>query len=562
LEEGVVSKGGVPLPDREFAELWIIEAPGKAKLLEEILSELGLDAKVQATKGHFLAMPGKLTPLGIDARLHEFMREPTDEALYQRIRDMAKMAGKVVVATDADSEGDVIGWDAAEAVSDIHPCPVRVRLKGMDTDSIMEAIGEATPVRKEDAIAGRTRAIVDRMIGGVFSRDGVAVGRVGTAMLGVIQRDKPSVLRLRLAAPAKDGGRPWLAECDVKAPLTPAVADKLSALALPALDMAGSSAFTAKPAHMGEIMVRAADHLDMSPVETAKSMQRTYEAGRLSYPRAGSKGMSRSAARKLRKVLEAAGYKYDDAKVAAKDEHEVHDSPYPIGKVDVTLDPKRLGSDEGVRTMVARDLVRCGQTHTVQKAATARLEAFLIQQGVPPAAARHVAGLDWRREQGPRYPGQENWAKSEVVRRRPDAALLEAVMAAGLGRPSTWANHVSGFLSRGLVDDNLNLTDKGRAWVAASPPELVDPRVSAAIERACEHVNPALFSDPDREPWEVLAEKIIRALPSAIQKPLMDAAAAEPPRPRRDFRHLAEPGLDFEALSAPQPSYGYVPEGD
>lgn len=541
-----------------MSELWIIEAPGKARVLEGILARLSIEARVQATKGHLLQMPDRLDPVGIDARMHEFLRMPRDMDLYKRLRDMAAEASRIVIATDADSEGDVIAWDVAEAIADIHPAPVRVRLKGMDDESIREAVEEAGPVRKEDAIPGRTRAIVDRLIGAVFSGNGVAVGRVGTAMLGVIVRDRPSVWRLNLSAPAKDGGRPWLAETDLKAPLTREIAARLAALDLPALDMKASEPFTASPAHMGEILVRAAERLDMSPRETAKSMQRCYEAGRLSYPRAGSKGMSRSAARRMRKALEKAGYRYDDNAVADKAADEVHDAPHPIGHVDVSLDPQKLGADEGVRTMVARDLVRCGQRHRRETPLTAKLESFLIQQGFSTDIARFVAGLPWRREQGPRYPGQESWGCSELVQRRPDAVLMEAMLATGLGRPSTWANHVESFLGRGLVDEELKLTDKGRAWLASSPRELVDPRLSVAIEKACERLHPALSADAQREPWEMLAEKIVGALPSPVREPLARTVAAEAPRPRRDFRALTVQGIDFDGLTQHRP--GYTPD--
>src|SRR3546814_17147345 len=91
--------------------------------------------------------------------------------------------------------------------------------------------------------------------------------------------------------------------------------------------------------------------------------------------------------------------------------------------------------------------------------------------------------MDWRRERGPRYPGQEAWPQSEVVIRRSDKVLLEAVVQAGLGRPSTWANHVETFLSRGLVAVEMDLTYHGRAWDVARPPGRLVPRFSAAIER-------------------------------------------------------------------------------
>lgn len=543
-----------------MTELWIIEAPGKARTLEGILARIGVDARVQATKGHLLTMPGPLTPLGIDARLHEHLREPRDPDLYARIRDMARAASKLVVATDADSEGEVIGWDVAEAVADIHPSPVRVRLKGMDDESIREAIAEAGVIRKEDAIPGRTRAIVDRLIGAVFSRNGVKVGRVKTPMLGLLARERPSVWKLRLSAPARDGGRPWLAECDAeRAPLTRDDAERLAKMDLPVLDLAASTPFTAPPGHTGDIMLRAAEKLDISPAETAKAMQRVYETGRMSYPRAASRGLSRVAALRMKRVLEKSGHRFDDKAVAGKTVAEVHDAPHPIGPVDVSLDPRRLGHDEGVRVMVARDLVRSGQRHTVETAATAKLERFLVAEGFGADVARHVAALPWRREQGPRYPGQESWGQSGLERRRADAVLLEAVLEAGLGKPSTWAKHIEGFLKEGLVDEDLRLTGKGRAWLAASPPELLDPRLSVAIERACEKVGSALLSDPSREPWEILSERIVRALPPAIGTAVAAAAEATPPQPRRDFRALSEPGLDFGGLGAAQPAPGYTP---
>ena len=542
-----------------MSELWVIEAPGKARTLEAILAKLGLEAKVQATKGHLMSMPDRLTPVGIDSRLHEFARAPRDMEVVKRIRDMAREAARVVVATDADQEGDVIAWDVAELISDITPEPVRVRLRGMDDESVREAIADSSPVRREDAVPGRTRAIVDRLLGAAFSGDGVAVGRVGTALLGLVRSGAACTERLRLSAPAKDNGRPWVAECDVKPPLARKDADRIALLSLPMLDAGGSEPFTAAPGHMGDIMVRAAERLDIKPSETAKAMQRTYESGRLSYPRAGSRGMSRSAARKMKKILEKVGSRFDEAAVADKAAGEVHDAPHPIGPVDLSLDPRKMGSDEGVRAMIARDLVRTGQKHVVQHAVGARIERFLLAEGFSDAVARHVAGLDWRREQGPRYPGQESWVQSGVVVRRPDAVLLEAAMEAGLGRPSTWANHIDGFLERGLVDSSLHLTSKGRAWIAASPQGLLDPRVSAAIEKACEMQDPRLYADPTREPWEASAARIVAALPPDVGPRARAFADAEKPRPRRDFKALAEPGIDLSAIPAQAPAPAYLP---
>lgn len=529
-----------------MADLFVIEAPFKAQLLEKILRELHIDARVQATRGHFMSMPGKLRPLGIDSRMREFMRVPANPEIFMRLRDMARAADNLYIATDADQEGDVIAWDVYEAVRDIHPSPARVRLKSMDSASIREAIALAGPVEKAAAVPGRARGIIDRMIGGVFGSPEVPAGRVSTAILGLVGSRKPSVMKVRLAAPSKDRGRPWLAEFDLVAPLDLPAAERLAKLDLPPLGSRGAPlAHATRPSHTGDILVRAGDRLDLSPTEAAESLQRSYEAGRMSYPRAGSRGVTPETAKQIANIFRKSGWAAVKAEnFGTKGEDETHEAPHPIGQVDPRLKPERLTQDEGVRTLVAADLVKAGMEHKRETAFAQDLAPFLRAQGFPGETADFIAGLrpdrdgatvTWHREHGPAYPGQEVWARSGIERRRPDTVLLEAIVKAGLGRPSTWHRHVATFMGRGLADDDLKLTPKGRAWVEGSYPPLLDPRLSAAIEVACERVDPSLFDDPDREPWEVMVDQIVNLLPPSVRDPLREAVADEPPRQKIDW---------------------------
>lgn len=534
-------------------DLFVIEAPGKARQLEELLQGLGIEAKVQATKGHLYEMPKRATPLGIDAAFRDFERKLIDPEIGNRLRAAVMEADNVFVATDADQEGDVIAWDVAELISDINPNAFRVRLRGMDPDSIREAIDGAGLVSKRDAVPGRTRAIVDRMIGGVFSNNGVAVGRIGSALLGVIRDEAPATRRILLVAPSKDGGRPWTAECAIKEPITEDVAKKLLAVRFPALDVEtrGSSEPT-PPANMGQIMVRAGDELDMSPKEASESLQKLYEAGRMSYPRAGSKGISKSVMRKIARELKKAGYTFDEEKTPDKKASDVHDAPYPIGSVQAQQDPVRQGHEEGLRTLVARDLIKTGQTHVHEKGVGAIAAAHLKSKGFSPEVCQYVGALHWRREAGPRYPGQESWPKSKITTRRADTVLLEAAVEKGLGRPSTWANHITKFMDRQLVDESLMLTAKGREWIARTPPVLLNPQISAAIEQACERTVAGMMEDPDREPWEILSEKIVSVLPPEVARPLVSAISVVPPQPKTDplaiFQPEPEPQADIETV--------------
>lgn len=543
--------------------LFIIEAPGKIKALESILTRLGFPSRIQATKGHLMTMPDRLKPIGIDCRMREFMRVPRDPVLALRVRSECETARSVYIATDADQEGDVIAWDVAELIKDIHPTPLRVKMKGMDDQSVREAIEQAAPVRKEDAIAGRTRAIIDRMIGANFSNGDVSVGRVSTALLGLVDREAPAVHRLRLVAPAKEGGRPWVAETDIKDPLDKAMAMRLSRVEFPALDMGnqGSPRVTV-PKHMGDILVEAGDRLDLSPKEASDSMQRLYESGRMSYPRAGSRGMSDSVARKIAEIFRKSGYQVQADNYARKPDNAVHDAPYPIGKTDPNLDPKKLGQDESVRQVVARGLVKSGFKSSVQEARTQGLSDFLRSNGFPDAVAKLVADLPWTREHGPRVPGQETWPESGLISRRPDTVLLECAIKAGLGKPSTWPTHIQAFMNRGLVDQDLQLTERGSDWLQNSPRELLDPRISAAIEKACENRGVRLMTDPDREPWEILSEAIMQRLPERIQRTMVASIAAEPPHPKYD--PIAAMSLGESAIERleNEHTYEYAPNVD
>lgn len=550
-----------------MSRLFVIEAPRKARTFETFLRDIGeANAKVQATVGHLFEFPPMRGAVGIDRAFRDFERRPIRIEVVQRLRAEAQLAEEVIVATDADSEGEAIAWDVATLIADLHPEPRRMRLRGMDRESVRQALQELSPISRDDAIPGRTRAIIDRLIGIGYSKNGIAVGRVGTALLGLADKAGPGVHRLRLSAPAKDRGRPWLAEADVRAPLTMELARRLEALELPALDMRTRQPAPSQPGHTGDILVSAAQELDISPAEVGDAMQRSYEAGKLSYPRAGERSFSPAVASKFAEILRKAGYPSVKASnYPVKPEGGVHDAPYPIGQVDLANDPRQLGHDEGVRSVIARNLVRAGQQRMIERPAASPIGTFLMQNGFPQAVAVHVMSLDWRRDVGPRCPGQEAWPVSEVVERRADVVLLEKAVEAGLGRPSTWGRHIQKFMERGLVDANLALTAKGRAWKAASPEALLDPRVSAAIEAACERCPARFLSDPDREPWEMNAERIYRALPPDMREVIGRLVMDEAPRPRLDA--IREYGLDRDfsaeaAASAREAGYAYAPAAE
>lgn len=510
-------------------KLFVIEAPGKIASFKSILSKMGMDFDVVATKGHLYSFPETLENLGIDNEFYDYERKCVNPSGVKFMRDAAQKCDEIIIATDADAEGDVIAWDVHELLKDLNENIFRLKLKGMDMESIKDSMSEIGPVRKQDAIPGRTRAMVDRMIGHTFSKNGIGVGRVLTALLGIVETQKPSVFRIRLTAPSKDNGRPWVTYFDLKEPLTEEIANKITNLNFPALSMAKSQQSSNKSLHMGDIMIKAGDELGMRPSESAAALQNNYESGFMSYPRSGSRGVSKGAQKRLQRLIQKSGFKGASENISPKTDNEVHDSPYPIGDVDVSKDPRKLGDEQGIRTLVARNIVKSSQIHKIESADSKIIHSFILKSGFSQNVADFISKLEWTREIGPNFPGQKSWDNSSIEVRMPETVLLERAVELGLGKPSTWAKHIDGFMKRGLVDEGLNLTQKGKEWVAASPKELLDPRLSAAIEKACDKIIPSVVDLDDKEPWSHMSEKIVKALPATISKQVIEKLSPHKP---------------------------------
>ena len=94
-------------------KLVIVESPAKAKTLNKIL---GKSYVIRASMGHVRDLPEG--SLGIDVE-HGF--EPEYHSISHRknvikeIKDLAKSASAVFLATDPDREGEAISWHLIEA---------------------------------------------------------------------------------------------------------------------------------------------------------------------------------------------------------------------------------------------------------------------------------------------------------------------------------------------------------------------------------------------------------------------------------------------------------------
>src|SRR6187401_177455 len=92
--------------------LVVVESPAKAKTINKYL---GRDFKVIASMGHVRDLPK--SKLGVDVEggfAPEYVVLPDRAKVIKELKDAAKTADQIFVATDPDREGEAIGWHLSE----------------------------------------------------------------------------------------------------------------------------------------------------------------------------------------------------------------------------------------------------------------------------------------------------------------------------------------------------------------------------------------------------------------------------------------------------------------
>ena len=175
-------------------------------------------------KGHVMtvAFPEKYSNWQ-ETDLHELIdapliSEPTDKNVVRAVRKLAKEADSIVIATDYDREGELIGLEALEQVLDVNPAVLgnrgkadgdpeqllakrpsikRARYSALTKDEIERAFANLDELSYDLAYAGAARQDIDLIWGATLTRavsratrrlgaNFLSVGRVQSPTLGLI----------------------------------------------------------------------------------------------------------------------------------------------------------------------------------------------------------------------------------------------------------------------------------------------------------------------------------------------------------------------------------------
>ena len=135
----------------------------------------------------------------------ELVPEPTDKNVVKAIRKLAKEADSVVIATDYDREGELIGLEALTQVIDVNPDvlddelpkrpPVqRARYSALTKQEIERAFSELDDLSYDLAYAGAARQDIDLIWGATLTRAvSLATRRFGSNFLSVGRVQSPTL---------------------------------------------------------------------------------------------------------------------------------------------------------------------------------------------------------------------------------------------------------------------------------------------------------------------------------------------------------------------------------
>jgi DNA topoisomerase-1 len=141
--------------------LLIVESPSKARTIAKYL---GGEVEVLACVGHVKDLPKR--ELGVDVH-HGFKMTlkilPERRAFIQKLKALAKVTPKVILATDPDREGEAIADHLASEIPDAKI--ERVQFHEITRAGIREGMHNRRPIDRRLVEAQRTRRIIDRLVG-------------------------------------------------------------------------------------------------------------------------------------------------------------------------------------------------------------------------------------------------------------------------------------------------------------------------------------------------------------------------------------------------------------
>ncbi|MDO8568010.1 MAG: type I DNA topoisomerase [Dehalococcoidales bacterium] len=171
--------------------LVIVESPAKAKTLGKIL---GKSYNLKASLGHIRDLPRSRLGVEVDNDFApKYVVPRVKSKIVTELKQAAKKATTVYLATDPDREGEAIAWHLAEVTRTDNTPYKRVTFHEISEEAVKEAFKHPRAIDMQLVNAQQARRVLDRLVGYKISpllwrkvRRGLSAGRVQSVAVKII----------------------------------------------------------------------------------------------------------------------------------------------------------------------------------------------------------------------------------------------------------------------------------------------------------------------------------------------------------------------------------------
>ena len=175
-----------------MSKLIIVESPAKAKTIKNFL---GSEYKVIASKGHIRDLPKSSFGIKIDGDnfTPEYRISSDHSTIVKEIKELAKSADTIYLATDEDREGEAIAYHIATAIGKKPETLPRIVFHEITKGAIEAALANPRKLDMNSVNAQQARRLLDRIVGYKLSpllnikiQRGLSAGRVQSSALKIL----------------------------------------------------------------------------------------------------------------------------------------------------------------------------------------------------------------------------------------------------------------------------------------------------------------------------------------------------------------------------------------
>ena len=485
-----------------MSTLIIVESPAKAKKISQLL---GKNYIVRASMGHINELAKE--NMGIDIA-NNF--EPTYSVIagkakvIKELKEAMKSASNVILAGDADREGEAISWHVANSLRLPVDSTPRIVFHEITKSALEEALANPGLLNMDLVNAQQARAVLDKLVGFEISpilwkqiQPSLSAGRVQTPLLHLVLEREKEIEKFKSVSYFRTSGKFYVTEGQVFTGVLDKKFEKIdeakkfltdvqeAEFSVTSIKKGTKTKKPAPPFTTASLLQDAGGKCRMSAKQIMDSAQKLYEAGKITYHRTDSTNLSKDILGTIKKYI-VSNYgenyvKLRNYKTKTKCAQEAHEAIRPTHIEEVSLGEELSPNERKIysiiwkRTMASQMAEATFDTLQISIGNNVRDEIFVANGEVCTFEGFlkvYIFQQDDNKEEDPEAIPESpfeilnilkiddivNWEQlltEEKITQGPghynEALLIKMMQDTGIGRPSTYSSMINKIQERGYV---------------------------------------------------------------------------------------------------------------